>query len=572
MDDDQQHSAPPRERTSPPRPVNVGDSRWWIPPELQAEFFDRQGLRRSDWERDGCVEVIKTGPHREVVRVTLPSGRYYVKHYKIPGLKALLQNLIRPPKSMLEKRMAQVVRAAGIPTFETIGWGETRRGGIVWDNYFVSREISGVMPLDAYLKEQFPQLPGSQQNSVRRAIAVELGRFTARLHRAGILHRDFHAGNILVNIEQQNEIGLWLIDLHCAHVKRSLSPRDVRNNLGQLHQFFATKTTRADRYRFFQAYWTECGFSGPCREAALEAQKACTSWANWQWQRKDRKWRRGTRHLLKWCGSGAKGRGVAMLGKQLLGDICRAPERLFDSATIWHKNSPKRRVAAVRLEGSSETPQQTYWKCLTLRGIKARLSHLFRQTPVRRAWENGHALLRREIATPKPLLYVEATEGWKTRQYLLTESIPDSTTLYDFGQNQLREMPLWEQRQWIERYATQLAVELRRLHAYGFEHRDLKSKNILISNRVEDGRIWFLDLEGVRRWPRIPHARLIQNLSRLHVSSLYLPQITASDRLRFLRRYLGSNFSQSWKATWRKIEQRSRRKIDRNRKTGRPLS
>lgn len=556
--------------------VARGETCWQIRSELEAEFLNQDGLKLGEWQRQGLVEVVKTGPHREVVCVTLPSGRFYIKHYKTPDLQALLQNVVRAPKAVLERRIAEKVGDLGIPTFETVAWGETRRMGVVRDNYLISREIPDAIPLNCYLRDHLPQLSSSERNRARMKLAVALGEFTARLHNAGVVHRDYHAGNILVRRDRAGGMKLWLIDLHCAHVQEAFSLRDARRNLALLHQFFATYATRADRCRFFHAYWKERGLPGSCHDIALDVQAYCSSWAQRQWRRKDRKWKRGTRHLLKLQSGASRCRGLTVLGKSFLRTICQAPETLFDFTIAWHKQSLKRRVAAITLDALPENPLPpnavAYWKCTTLRGIAARLSQFLGRSSVRRAWENGHALLRRDIATPRPLLFVESVEPGLVRQYLLTESIPNSATLFEFGLNHLQTLPPLLRRQRLGRLSTHLALSLKRMHACGFEHRDLKSKNILVSLDPDDDRTWLLDLEAVRRWPKLPRDRVLQNLSRLCVSSLYLSEIGASDRLRFLRSYLGSRYSVDWKTTWRKIDTLARRKIDRNRRIGRPLS
>ncbi|QDU46459.1 Lipopolysaccharide core heptose(I) kinase RfaP [Symmachiella dynata] len=562
-------SAAPRETTF--ATVRCGDTHWQIRSDLQQELLDAHGLRRREWEQQQRVEVIKTGAHREVIRLDTAAGRFYIKHYKVAGIKPFLQNVIRPAKAVLEQRMAARVRALGIPTFETVAWAETRSGGFVWDNYLVTREIPGTQPLDGFLRTQFAAMPTADASLFRRRLAVELGRFTGKLHDAGIVHRDFHAGNILIRDQPAAPVQLWLIDLHCAHIQKSLGLEAAQQNLAMLHQFFATRSTRADRYRFFRAYCAQRGLSGSVNSMARDVQACCSRRAQRHWRRKDRKWRQGTRHLVKLRVGSQRGRGLTVLGRDVVRDICAQPEHIFAAATAWYKQSTKRRVAAVAVPTIPQYPR-LFWKSLKLRGILPLLSQWLGRSSVRRAWENGHALLRRDIATPKPLLFVESAQGFDVRQYLLTESIPDSATLFDWHHDHLVRLPQRQRREIVRRLTVALAGQLRWLHTCGFEHRDLKSKNILVSQNDNDDRTWLLDLEAIRRWPRVPRDRMLQNLTRLNVSSTFLSEIQLSDRLRFLRNYLGSRYFLEWKSTWQKIEARTGRKIDKNRTNGRPLS
>jgi serine/threonine protein kinase len=117
-----------------------------------------------------------------------------------------------------------------------------------------------------------------------------------------------------------------------------------------------------------------------------------------------------------------------------------------------------------------------------------------------------------------------------------------------------------------------LARQLRRLHDSGFDHRDLKFPNLLISANPGDARVWLLDLDAVRWWPWLPRFRAGQNLARLNVSSLLVPGIRPVDRLRFLKWYLGGASKPDWKPWWRAVTRISLLKIARNQRALRPLS
>ncbi len=552
-------------------PLDCRDTRWFVRRDVKHLLLGPQGLKRDEWNQRGDLQVVKSGPHREVIRIEVQGRAYYVKHNKIGSIKPLLQNLIRPSKAAHEDRIAQRVRALGIPTFETVARGETRRQGLLQDSYLISPEIPDTEPLDRFLKETFRSLPASDQTRRRHELARTLGRFTAQLHRAGITHRDFHAGNILIRCRHDEPLRLWLIDLHGVHLGEPLSYRSARQNLALLHQFFATNSTRSDRLRFFRAYYEATETDSPFKAAAADVQAYCWRRAHRHWARKDRKWKSGTRHLRKLRAGDNQGRGLTELGAEFLNAACRDPDQLFESADAWYKRSAKRRVAAITLNALPGR-RRAYLKRIELRNFSARISQRLGRSSVRRAWENGHALLRRSIATPCPLLFAESAAGATVRQYLLTEAIPDSLTLFAWHQQRPADGSSIERRRWMRRISDRLARQIRWLHECGFEHRDLKSKNILVSSKPDDVQTWLLDLEAVRRWRIVPDLRRIQNLSRLNASSLSVPEIRLSDRLRFLKTYLGSAYSGEWKRSWRKIEARTRRKIVKNRKNSRPLS
>jgi hypothetical protein len=115
---------------------------------------------------------------------------------------------------------------------------------------------------------------------------------------------------------------------------------------------------------------------------------------------------------------------------------------------------------------------------------------------------------------------------------------------------------------------------IRQLHTRGLAHRDLKAANILTSDTAGDARFWFIDLVGVTRPGRVSARLRAQNLARLNASFIAHPLVTQRDKLRFLRAYLAWNLrgKGGWKRWWRRIECATRAKVERNRRSGRPLA
>jgi hypothetical protein len=112
---------------------------------------------------------------------------------------------------------------------------------------------------------------------------------------------------------------------------------------------------------------------------------------------------------------------------------------------------------------------------------------------------------------------------------------------------------------------------LRDLHRRGLAHRDLKAANLLVGT---DGELSLIDLVGLERPGNLSNKQRIQNLARLHASFHDDPRLSKADKLRFLRIYLswGLFGSKGWKAWWRAIAEATARKIERNRRRGRPLT
>ena len=148
------------------------------------------------------------------------------------------------------------------------------------------------------------------------------------------------------------------------------------------------------------------------------------------------------------------------------------------------------------------------------KGLIHSLRHAIKGSRARRGWLYGHQLLMLNIATPKPLAYIEQRKGplvW--RSYLVTEYTVGQK-LYDF----LRDDNISEKQR---SEATGKIVELlERLGRYRISHGDLKHSNILIT---DTGPV-LTDLDGMRvhKWDRTHKLRQTKDIR--HFAALLRPK------------------------------------------------
>lgn len=560
------------------------------------------------WEeacRQGRVSVVKTGPHRTVYHLRSAQGEFYLKHYHARGALVWLKHLVRRTRAEHECAMALRLSSAGLKTIRPVAVGVVRHAGSPCESLLITRAIADAVPLDEFCVRQLTGRHRHEAAVLRARLARAAGIFLARLHRAGGDHRDLHAGNLLVELDDAGEVLLSLIDLQALRFRRHLSPTDKRRALAAFNQFFAGKATQTDRLRFWRAYgaaepavakpaarsfwdllaWSlgwqipaldAANRSGPsARDAVLrrgeEAELARGALSGWR--RADRAWARGNRHVRIVTSGACRGRGVADLPPHWLKSYVESPEQLLaaDSVVRFCKQSARCRVALASLPFSTGAVGVCV-KSVILRKRLSRWLGRWRWSGVRRAWEIGHALLRRGIDTPRPLLMVEKQRGAGRRGYLVTEWIAATLTARDFTIERLPGLSGDQRDAWLRAHARRLAVQLRRMHESGFDHRDLKLSNLLVSRNPEDPRVWLLDLEGVRVWKRLPWQRGVQNLARLEVSAHEQGLYGKTLRLRFLRWYLGEEFQANWRIWWKAGELAGAAKRLQNEHRERPIS
>jgi len=148
------------------------------------------------------------------------------------------------------------------------------------------------------------------------------------------------------------------------------------------------------------------------------------------------------------------------------------------------------------------------------KGLIHSLRHTIKGSRARRGWLYGHQLLMLNIATPKPLAYIERRKGplvW--RSYLVTEYI-EGQKLYDF----LRDDNISEKQ--LSKITGQVMELLERLGRHRISHGDLKHTNILIT----DNGLVLTDLDGMRlhKWDRTYKLRQTKDIS--HFAAFLRPK------------------------------------------------
>ena len=141
------------------------------------------------------------------------------------------------------------------------------------------------------------------------------------------------------------------------------------------------------------------------------------------------------------------------------------------------------------------------------KGFIHSLRHTIKGTRARRGWLNGHRLGMLNIATPKPLAYIERRRGlliWES--YLITEYV-EGQKLYDF----LRDSNVTEEERL--KVTEQIKELLERLGKHRITHGDLKHSNILIT---DTGPVLTdLDAVQVHKWNWTYKLRRVKDLERL---------------------------------------------------------
>jgi hypothetical protein len=252
--------------------------------------------------------------------------------------------------------------------------------------------------------------------------------------------------------------------------------------------------------------------------------------------RGDKKWQRGNRRLIILEDPPNRCRGVAELGMDQLQFFKRSPESLFAEPFLiaWKAHTAFVRCATIALE-------------IAGRPLRAIAMTLPQPKRARHAWEMGHALIRRRMNARRPLMFAESQSD--DEDYLVVEDIPNAVDLNDAFKEKSRSLPQSQWHSWLNEVGAALAVELRKLHEHGFYQPNLRFDTLLMGQEVHT-TLWFDSLETMRQVRKVDSWQIASSLAILWLSWPSGIPNSLTNALRFLRVFLGRQFSEEWKNYW----------------------
>jgi tRNA A-37 threonylcarbamoyl transferase component Bud32 len=472
-------------------------------PGLCREFENYRIITDAAYERmEPClllnntreVHLVSETFRRKVYAVRTASVTFFLKISPVLRKKDQLRFLLLPWRITTEWRNLARLRSKNIAAPERVLFGY--QGLFPNHGFFiVTRDVRGAA-VDCLNPREVLKLPG----------------FLAALHARGILHRDIHPGNILLD----HNGSPVLLDAQEIYFLPWLPRRLKVANLGQLWWHLSTRPgCPVTLVEFLTSY--NNGRKGPVSAAEVE-KIAHDRWSTYYRSRSKRCCKNSSEFQIVKNGRDFRGfrRRDFLWGKADLQAALAHGTKIKDDRLIAYKN------VCVKIN-----PQRR-----------------FHQDRALASWKMSRAIAVRGIDVPLALAYF-ALPG---TTYFLSVFHGDSRDLNDY----LSALTKKEKKGALNRFADWL----RTCHGLNIWQRDFKSTNVL----VRDNQFMMVDLEGVSIRKNLPWGKKLINLAQLNASISH--RLTVKDRLRFFHFYCGTTlpsrgkrrraYKKIWKITKKK--------------------
>jgi tRNA A-37 threonylcarbamoyl transferase component Bud32 len=503
-------------RTSILKKVSNGEMKGWMREEilsyLPSTFFDDP--ISSVQEMGG--EVIKESIWRWAALLRLPNGRrVFLKRDKTKGWMEGLKYLFSPSKGQKEFLIASQLEKWSLNIPNPLGWMERVRKGLVRESYYLSEAIgTGVSFIEEVAKSKEP-------HSI-----IELAMTVRKFQEAGLFHQDLHGGNFLWKGDF-----LFLTDLHRAQIVKPLSLNQRLWDLSHLFHSLRSMWGEEEQLQFLNQYF-EGRFDDSQKREILH-QKINPVMGRLQ----KRQWRSRTKRCLKESTEFTvqREKGIRYFHRKdfPLDRLKRVMEEHRDLVRerpfSLIKYSPEVIVSILNDEGERICLKQFcyphFW---------GQVKEHFRRSKGLKAWMAANGMRARGIPSLKPLALVER-KNWigLKESFLFMETLADDQEMDRYILKGFADLN--KKRLFIKAFARWLDG----LHKMSLYHKDMKTCNILVSERGETWGFHLLDFEDIRMNEKVNWKKLFRNFLQLNTST---PKVmTRVDRFRFFREYLRLN-------------------------------
>ena len=207
--------------------------------------------------------IAKQKDGRRTLRFEIAGRGYYLKYHGGVGWREIVKNILQLRLPVLgaaaEYRAALHLKAVRVSSLEPVGFGVQGWNPAALHSFLVTEDFGPLPNLETFCA-QWRTLPPPWR--MRRLLIERVATLVARMHSAGVNHRDLYLCHFLLDPDSVEtarnaaDIRLHIIDLHRAQIRARVPRRWLIKDLAAL--YFSARDIglgKRDILRFLRAYF-----------------------------------------------------------------------------------------------------------------------------------------------------------------------------------------------------------------------------------------------------------------------------------------------------------------------------
>jgi len=477
------------------------------------EMTDIKWIFISGYEPNNISEIIslmqnkgtiirEVNNKRSMWRIELHNETFYIKQLRYNTLTSRIFTLLKS-NGKYEISINSKLSKANIPVPPIVAFGKTENLGLLKEEYIITKEISGSSTLKNFFFENFQYLTLDEKKKIIRDFAM----FIRKLHDNGIVHRDLHSGNILINREDGKNV-FFILDLDKVLLKGPLSLQDRLLNLSLLNINFFTLLKDSLRYYFFKCYAEGLWEKEDIKHSLNNIEEYSWNLAFSTWKKKAKRCMGDNRLFRKETYANLKVH--VKKGWEGFQDILIDPEKfLGNNEAVLLKNGRTVKAARVTIDN-----QSFVLKRYNRKGFSHTVKNIFRISRAQKVWRNSYGFELRGVPIPSTIAFIEERKyRILKRSYIISEFIQNALTLTRFIMEKWKDMTPEERK----RILSSLSRQIRKMHYLGCFHGDLKWNNIFVKEEDRHYNFYFTDLDGSKVKKKLTNREKIKDIGRFYL-------------------------------------------------------
>lgn len=168
--------------------------------------------------------------------------------------KTCFKYWLRPSKAVIEAAGFNELKALGIPTLQTVAYGEKRWFGLLRATFIATQGLDNTVQLGHYLARQWYNMPATAKRAVLKQLQPILIDQLRTAHHAGFYHWDLKLRNILLQGTPANAKLIW-IDCPRSRRKAPNNFTGVLKDFSSMARVASRVLTPGQQMRFLLDYY-----------------------------------------------------------------------------------------------------------------------------------------------------------------------------------------------------------------------------------------------------------------------------------------------------------------------------